>query len=259
MSKEDAGTKTLQRAFTILNAFNDNDRILTLTEISKRTELPKSTVHRLLDMLDKQGVVIHESEGRGYCLGYQLIHWGNLAQNCLDIRTIALPILNDLSNSTSETSVLSVRHGYFGVWIEMVESTHPVRLSMRIGKPLSLHAGASSKVLWAFLPDAEIEEILETIELTPVCSSTITDKKLMRQELAAIRSRGYATSIEETDAEAFGIAAPVYNHAAKLIAGIGIVAPLARLNQENMILHAEKVKKAGTDLSKMLGWKKERV
>ena len=70
----------------------------------------------------------------------------------------------------------------------------------------------------------------------------------------AIRSRGYATSIEETDAEAYGIAAPVYNHARKLTACIGIVAPIARLNPENMTVNAEKVKKAGLDLSKMMGW-----
>jgi len=258
MTKEGASTKTLQRAFSILNAFSENDRSLTLTEITKRTQLPKSTVHRLLDMLDKHGVVNHGNDGRGYYPGHQLIYWGTLAQNCLDIRAIAIPILQELVQKTSETAVLSVRHGHYGVWIEIIESTLPVRLSSRLGKPLSLHAGASSKILWAFLPENEIIEIMKTIDLQPIQTNTITDIGRMKEELNSICTRGFATSVEETDAGACGIAAPVYNHSGKLYAGIGIVAPLSRLDPEKFPSVAEHVVKAGMDLSMMLGWQKER-
>jgi DNA-binding IclR family transcriptional regulator len=80
----------------------------------------------------------------------------------------------------------------------------------------------------------------------------------MKEELFSIRSRGYATSVEETDPGACGVAAPVYDHAGRLTAGIGIVAPLARLTPEKMTEVANLVVKAGTDLSRMLGWQKER-
>lgn len=253
MVVSDSGISTLNRVCLILNAFTESEQILTLTEISKRIQLPKSTTHRMLEAMECHGLIVREPHGPGYQLGYQLIRWGTLALTNLDLRNNALPVLESLCASTNESAVLSARYGYFAMWIELVESRQPVRLAIRVGEPLHLHAGASAKVLWAFLPDAEIERILNGIKLIPLKPNTIVSPETMRAELRTIRERGYATSYEETDFGAMGIAAPVYNHMGQPIAGLGIAAPVTRVPPERVQELARHVLAASQELSRKLG------
>jgi DNA-binding IclR family transcriptional regulator len=253
MAINDSGISTLNRVCLILNAFTENEQILTLTEISKRIQLPKSTTHRMLEAMEWHGLIVREPHDSGYQLGYQLIRWGTLALSNLDLRNTALPVLQSLCASTDESAVLSARYGYFAMWIEMVECRQPVRLAIRVGEPLHLHAGASAKVLWAFLPDAEIERILNGIKLIPLKPNTITSPETMRAELTAIHDRGYATSYEETDFGAMGIAAPVYNHMGQPVAGLGIAAPVSRVPPERVQELARLVLASSHELSLKLG------
>ena len=209
----DSTGRSIIRIADILNCFSIEEPVHNLTAISKRLGLPKSTSHRLLTTLVSQGFLMRDVHGRGYQLGYQLLHWGMVAQAALDLRTEALPIMRQLSRSVGETAILTVRDGTRGLYLEIVESAQPVRLTMQVGQRLRLHAGASSKVLLAFLPEAEIDQIIGAIELLPLTPHTITDPTQLRIELAAICQRGYATSFEETDLGAMGVAAPVYDRA----------------------------------------------
>lgn len=253
MVVSDSGISTLNRVCLILNAFTESERILTLTEISKRIQLPKSTTHRMLEAMECHALIVREPHGLGYQMGYQLIRWGTLALTNLDLRNTALPILQTLAASTNESAVLSARYGYFAMWIEMVESRQPVRLAIRVGEPLHLHAGASAKVLWAFLPDSEIERILKGIKLVPLKPNTITSPETMRADLQMIRERGYAVSYEETDFGAMGIAAPIYNHMGQPIAGLGIAAPVTRVPPERVQELALHVLTSSQELSLKLG------
>ena len=249
----DSTGRSIIRIADILNCFSVDEPVHNLTAISKRLELPKSTSHRLLTTLVSQGFLMRDVHGRGYQLGYQLLHWGMVAQAALDLRTEALPIMRQLSRSVGETAILTVRDGTRGFYLEIVESAQPVRLTMQVGQRLRLHAGASSKVLLAFLPGVEIEQITSTIEMQPLTPHTITDPTQLRTELAAICQRGYATSFEETDLGAMGVAAPVYDRAGHAVAGIGIAAPLARIPPERVPEVAPAVIEAGQQLSARLG------
>lgn len=253
MQRADSSIRTINRVCDILNSFHENETDLTLTEISSRIGIPKSTTHRLIQALKSQELLISENDHQSYRLGFQLIRWGTLAQKSINIRNIALPIMRSLTQITGESSVLSIRIGNTGVWIEMVESEHPVRLELRMGKSLQLHAGASSKVLWAFLPEPEMEQILSEIDLIPVTPNTITDKNKMREELFKGHRLGYVTSFEETDIGAMGIAAPVFDHQCHVIAGIGIVAPNSRISPDQIPEIGKQVIQAGKELSKMMG------
>jgi DNA-binding IclR family transcriptional regulator len=249
----EAEGRSITRIADILNCFSVEEPVLTLTAVSQRLGLPKSTSHRLLGTLVGEGFLMRDVYGRGYRLGYQMLHWGMVAQSALDLRTEALPVMRSLSKAVDETAILTVRDGTRGLYLEIIQSTHPVRLAMQVGQQLLLHAGASSKVLLAFLPEAEREQILSSIELLPLAPHTITDRTLLRAELAAIRQRGYATSFEETDLGAMGIAAPVYDHTGQAIAGMGIAAPLTRIPIERVPEVAPLIIDANLQLSARLG------
>jgi len=253
MVKTQSGISTLERVCSILNSFSEDRPILTLTEISRQVNLPKSTTHRLIEALKNQGMIIADFYGRGYQLGYQMVRWGTLAQVSMDLRNTSLPIMHSLVNQTDETVILSVLYQNMGIWIEKVECQQPIRLALRMGKPLVLYAGASSKILWAFLPQNEINEILSQIKFEKFLPNTIADSETMRNELEDIRQRGYATSFEETDPGAMGVAAPIYNHKGKVIAGIGIVAPHNRVPAERVPEIARYVVAAGDAISRRMG------
>lgn len=245
--------RTLNRFCDIINCFSEEEAVLSLTDIATKIGLPMSTTHRFIKAMESYGILLHANGGRSYQLGYQLIRWGNIALASVDLRRIAIPVLEHLVKVTGETAVLSVLDGSTSIWIEMIESRHTIRLTSKIGQRLGLHAGASSKVLWAFQDPAEVERLFHSVELTPKLPNTITDIDAMHKELNTIRERGYATSFEETDPGAMGVAAPVYDHRGELVAGIGIVAPISRIPQDQVNQVVKPVLDAGQELSKCLG------
>ena len=254
-SDRSSGIDTLDRIYEILNLFNLQNKEWTLSEISQQLLLPKSTTFRFLAALKMRGLLNSVSNGNRYRLGYQLMHWGDLAKNSIELREIALPVLYNLVEKTDETAILSVRDGTSCVWIEQVESKQPIRWVKQIGVRLPLHAGSSAKILLAFLPDYEVEKILNSIELYRIQPSTITDKQKMMEEIRSIRSRGYAISFEEVNRDTMGIAGPVYNYSGQIVAGLGIIAPISRGQPEKIPGIAKSVLEACSELSRKLGGK----
>ena len=253
MNGKGSGIRTLDRMCTILNCFSHEKPTLSLAEIWRRLGLPKTTVHRLVRALECQGILTRTVDGSMYRLGFQLLRWGMLVKETLDLRNEALPFLRILVEKTGETAILSIREGSMGICVEMVESHQPVRLAMRVGQSLMLHAGASAKVLWAFLPDVEIRQILSEIDLIRLQANTIVDPDEMYRELLVIRERGYAVSFEETDAGAMGVTAPVYDHTRQPVGGIGIAAPIARVGRAQVPTISRYVIDCARQLSIRLG------
>lgn len=128
--------------------------------------------------------------------------------------------------------------------MEKVESTQAVRLAMEVGTRRPAHAGASSKILMAYLPEAEIEAIIAQ-GLPRLCTNTITDPT----ELAQIRERGYAVSWEETDPGALGVATPIRDLRGEVIAALGIAGPLFRLTRRLTQEYANKCHQAAGQIS----------
>jgi IclR family transcriptional regulator, KDG regulon repressor len=253
MASDTSSLQILDRITTILDCFSPEEPSRTFTAICECTGLPKSTVHRLLAALEARGYLRTEADGTRYQLGHKLLHWSSVAQAGRSLRTEAMPAMYELAQATRESVILSVLDGDVGICLEMVESRQPVKLTMRPGQRLPLHSGASSKVLWAFLSDTEIQHILDQITLTPYMPNTITAPKALLAELHAIRECGYATSFEERDPNAMGIAAPVWDYSGRPIAGLGIAAPLARISPEQVKDFAPIVVDAASRLSARLG------
>jgi DNA-binding IclR family transcriptional regulator len=243
----------INRMVAVLNCFSSEEPLLSFTEISQRLNLPKGSAHRLLQVLESNGLLTRSAGGRGYQLGYQLIRWGMLARSASDLRNIALPALRALSQACGETSFLLVREGNAGICLERVETSQPMRVALRVGERQMLHAGAGAKVLLAFLPEADIRRVLAEIELVPLQPRTITERETLWAELAAIRARGYATSFEETALGTMAIAAPVSDSQDRLVAAIGIEAPLTRIPPEQVKAVAPLVVQAAKQVSAQLG------
>ena len=146
--------------------------------------------------------------------------------------------VNKFSICTHFSSVLSVLilsalRNDRGVCLEKVEGTHALRVSHDRGEIFPLHAGASGKILLAYLPSQEQARIIRTQGLPRFTATTITDPKQMREELARIRAQGYAESDGEVTEGTYGIGAPILDRSGGIIAGISVAAPKQRLQGRN--------------------------
>jgi DNA-binding IclR family transcriptional regulator len=212
---------TVERAADVLLLFaKANHPHLGVTDIAEELSLSKAAVHRILASLRSRGFIDLIEESRRYQLGSAALSLGISYLSRIDVRQIAAPELQQLSLASSETATLSIRTG-----------EREIVMSVPIGVPYPLHAGGSSKAFLAFLTPDEQAKYLAT-QMGQVTDKTITDSAQLRDELAAIKSRGYASSFGERQAGAASIAAPIFDHAGAPAAVISLCGPADRFKNE---------------------------
>ncbi|MCX6054861.1 MAG: IclR family transcriptional regulator [Chloroflexi bacterium] len=229
---------TIDRLVEILDYFAQGHTAVSLSELSEHLHLPKSTLHRFLFSLEAHGILRRDGNDKKWYPGYLLIVWGSVAAENTTIRDIAKPYLYDLAKETGEMAILTVYHAQEVICVDMVESNHPVRLNMRIGTQRAAHAGASSKILIASLPEQEIVSIVKNKGLQKLCTNTITELEALKIELATIREQGYAESLEETDYGAWGVATAIRDYRGQVVGGIGLAGPTLRYSKETIKRYA---------------------
>ena len=158
---EPFAVKTIDRFVEILDYFAQGHTAVTLTELSEYLSLPKSTLHRFLIGLESHGIVRRDGNDKKWRLGYHLYAWGLAAAESNPLQEIARPFMSELVAASGETAILTVYQDHEVVCIDMIETNHTLRLKMEIGAQRAAHAGASSKVLIAYLPEDEVLEIVK--------------------------------------------------------------------------------------------------
>jgi len=227
-SAESSGVAVLDRAFSLLAAFGATDGALTLTELSKRTGLYKSTVLRLLAALEHGGFIRKLPDGQ-YAIGPQPLRLASIYQRSFQVGHVIEPILKQLSAVTSETASFYVRHDDKRIALFRVEPSRAVRASVQIGQEYALAQGASGKVLLAFSP--------------PVAA-----------EYQAIREQLWAVSYGERDPETASAAAPVFGVTGELHGALAISGPRQRLTPpEAMHIACRQLLEAARDATVALG------
>jgi DNA-binding IclR family transcriptional regulator len=222
--------KALEKTLNVLDFFTEAHPQWGLFELGEATKLPVSTLHRIVSVLKRHGIVIQDPASKKYRLGYAAIELGRRAAAGLPVRQMAEPEMRKLAAETSETVILTVLNDAHdrSICVERIDSRFDLRLHLEVGSLNLLHAGASSKVLLAYLPDGDVDELVERVGLPKLGANTITDPKALRSELALIRKRQSSFSREETDRDAWGVASPILAEDGSALAAIGIAGPTSR-------------------------------
>ena len=256
--RSDYYIQSIIRAVKILNSFSSKEVELGITELSKRLNLHKSTIHRILVTLEDENLVIKNQSTQRYRLGIKLFELGHLMQEQIEIRTYALPVMRELAQKTEESVDLNIVSDRKRVSIEKIESPHDIRRIIQLGKSLPLYCGGSGKVLMAFLEDEEIEDIIQKEKLISFGPNTITEPIKLKQHLKEIRENEYAISIEERGLGSASIGAPVRDYTRKVVASLSVSGPTTRFTEEKIPVLVTLVKDSAKKISALLGFKEKR-
>lgn len=243
---------TVLKAAELLQLFLSHP-FLTLPQVVKLTGQPKTSVHRMLSSLEETGFVRRTAD-HTYELGFVFLQFGHAVAERLDIRKIALPIMQRLRQEIGEAVNLIVRDGNEAIYVEKVDTTEPVRVFTAIGRRAPLYGGACPRVLLAYMPETERETYFKNVKLEQIANNTITDLKKLREVIAQTREAGYTISHSELYNYTSAVGAPIFDHSGSIAAGLSIVGPENRYGEENLPFYIEKTVTAAQEISERLGW-----
>lgn len=209
------------RTFQVLGAFTVQRPALSLSEISRRADMPLSTVHRMLNELSSWGAVERGEDGL-YRVGLRLWELGALAPRGQGLRERALPFLEDLSQITKENVQLAVREGTEVVFIERIAGSGAVSVLTRVGGRFALTATGVGLVLLAHAP-AEVQDEVLSRPIERYTRKTVTDPGELRRMLADVRTNGFVISDRQVTLDSLSVAAPIDDGRGQVIAAVSLV------------------------------------
>ncbi len=248
---EKMGVPALVKGVGILDLIA-NEPGLGFAAIQQRLGLPKSSCHLLIGTLCRLGLLQMQGD-RSYVLGLRLFELGAQAANQRHIDRDALPHLRKLAAEVQLTCHLGVREGLEAVYLAKVECEREIKVNTWVGKRLSLNSSSLGKVLLAWLPEQELEDILQHLEWTRKCPNTLTDPGLFKLHLAEVRKRGWASDNEEDIPNIRCLAAPVINMEGKVVAALSAVGTVLEIDTADFAGLAERVCATARHISRELG------
>lgn len=205
----DSGVNSVVRALGILRAIGSAGDRLTIGELSATLGMPKSSVHRLVSTLEREGFLTRHVETGRYQLGLEVLRLAGPALASVDLRRVARPYLEGLARDLRDTVHLGVLDRGDVIYIDKIESPSRVQMISSIGGRVPPHCTGLGKVMLAALEDAAMLRIVEEKGLPAYTPATIVSLDALRTELAAIRARGYAVDEGEHESVVRCIAAPI--------------------------------------------------
>ncbi len=245
--------QSVQNTLRLLDLFNGPVQEMGLTEISKALSVSKSTAHRLLATLEDQGFIEQKAQNGRYRLGLKVVHLAAHKLAGLNIIEECHPYLEALSSATGESSHLSFYNLGEITFVDKVFGRNRSVMSSIIGYRLPAYASAAGKMFLAQLSARGLVDFFQQAELKPLTPSTITSRVQLMENLTLIRTRGHSEDQQESEEGLVCFAAPIWNRAGRMVAGLSLSGQASRMNacREDLI---KEVKAAAEQASRQCGW-----
>jgi DNA-binding IclR family transcriptional regulator len=206
---------------------------LRFAQIQERSQLPKATLHRTLNEMQNERLVLFDERSLTYQAGFRILEVANHVWSRSDLRSLARDQLEHLCSLSNETVQLSVHADTHAVYLDSVESDNNIRMSMGVGTSIPLYCTGAGKALLATCPSVQQRDIVERISFSAFTANTITDKAHLFKELDDIRLRGIAEENEEHFVGIRCMAAPIVTIDGKAVAAVSICGPTFRITEDD--------------------------
>lgn len=243
---------TLLKGLDVLEALCKSRDPRGVSELARELGLTKSNVHRTLQTLVSAGYVRAAHVAGTYECTLKLFELASGVVARIDVRQSADAYMQQLARQTKETIHLSILDGLDVIYLNKIESPHPVRAYSSIGGRAPAHCVASGKALLAWQSEHFLQQL--PAKLVAPTPRSISTRDALFDELAKIRRHGFATNRGEWRDGVGGIAAIVFDVAGAPVASIGISGPLERMRPAAIRKYSQLVVEAGSSLSRSLGY-----
>lgn len=237
------------KAVAILEALATARRPLGVTELGVLVGLPKPTAHRIVRMLESEGLLQREPGSRRYAPGARMVQLGLGIVAASMLRAPRHAILEALSQRIGETCNFGVMTGSHVVYLDRVESAWPLGLRFEPGSRVPLHCTSMGKLFLSQLPERKCALLLRSIPLYRYTENTITDAALLEAELAKIQSSQVSIDNQEFLAGVVCVAVPVRDAGGQPVGALAVSAPLARMTLEQGLQHVSLMQVAAERLA----------
>lgn len=249
-----SASRSVSRISSLLKCFTQGEPELGISEISRKIGLPKSTVHRILSALAKEGLIVRNEETEKYSIGPELHILGSIYASVTNILTAARPVMKVLNELTGETVVLSVLDNRYVRIITHEEPTYAFRYVVPLGHMRPAYASAMGRAMLSDLTDEEIDNLIPEESLKPVTSKTVSTKKELKRLLEQVRKTGISYNQEGMHEGIYGIAAAIRDSNGSAVAAMALPVPIFMINQAKLKLLGDLAKLGARLISYRLGY-----
>lgn len=247
-----AGDTPTMRLFSLLELIAAQDKQFSLQSLVDSTDLPKPTVHRMLQQLENSNMLIRDTDGRHYCVGGRL---RRLAEDLLfnDTKYGARhALLRSLGSELGESCNLTMLSGNEVLYLDRVETEAPLRFYLRPGSRVPVHCSASGKVLLAQMSPAQRKRLLEHVPFEIYTKNTIKSFKELEEEIEKVREQGYAFDNEEFLPGLFCVAVLVPRaDGSRSNMAVATQAPIMRMTADKALAALPALRRAAETLTKI--------
>lgn len=247
-----SSVQVLDRSLSLLAIVAEHDGS-TLTQLSERTGMAPSTVHRLLSSLASHGMVMNDGDTGTWTVGVRAFEIGNAFLRFRKLGTISRPFLKRLMEESGETANIGVEEDGDVVFISQIESHAPMRAFFRPGRRGPIHASGIGKAILSTWSDTEIARTLGERALARFTGRTLDTLPALIADIKDIRYRGWSVDDEEHTLGMRCIAAPVFNEYAEAIGGISISGPTVRIDDGKLGVFGPVVRRTADELTRAIG------
>ncbi len=237
------------KAMQILNCFTPAVPMLSLAQISKKLDIPKSTALNLIKTLESGGLILRAKDSSFYQLGYKNMELGYRTLMGLSILPYAIPIMEELQEKTGEIIYLTSHLNGLVFYLQCIYPSRPKVSYSVMGKTLPMHCTGCGKAMLTYLEQPTIDKIIEKYGLAMVTPHTITDPERLFQELEINRKRGYAVDNQEETLGVKCVAVAIRNTKGISVGALSLSGSVITLTPDKYDAYADLLSKASILLS----------
>lgn len=246
--------QSVDRAIDILEVLSASGREMRLGEIAEAININVSTCHHLINTFVARGFVGRNPYNRTYFIGHRIVELSNARVQQFNLVERSAAELRRLNDATRETVHLAAMQGIELLTLTKIESSHAVRVDTDAsGKANAMHATATGKAVLAWLPEPEIDRVIETSGLRAFTPRTCVSPAKLKESLRIVRRRGFAIDDEEFQPGVYCVGCAVRDTAGGVIASISCSMPKSRATKSQQISVRGHVMECALNLSEILG------
>jgi IclR family pca regulon transcriptional regulator len=223
----------LARGLTVIRAFSDERRQMTLSDLSRLIDLPRATVRRALLTLTHLGYL--EADGRLFRLTPRILTLATAYLRSNTVSMVLQPTCERICQHVNESCSTTVLDGEDVVMIARAIPSRLISIGIGVGYRIPAFCGALGRVLLAALPDRKLDEFLSQLQPVRITPYTIVNKRAVRAAIIKARTDNYSYVDQEAEAGFRSVAVPLKRYDGVTIAAMNIGAPVERVTKDTML------------------------